>query len=106
MKALRPKPYDEKLVFSDGSYILTDHNQDCCEYNFADWSSLDDTGFWETNFKSIEVKPWEYGFLINGFSVNCYSEQNGYYSSDLEVYYFSHKNKLISSFNIDCEEIE
>ena len=33
---------DEQILFSDGSRITFDHEQDCCEYNYADFQQLDD----------------------------------------------------------------
>ena len=41
---------DEAIVFSNGNKITYDHVQDCCEYNFADFNSLEDTLAMETEF--------------------------------------------------------
>lgn len=106
MRVIRPTDLDSTdLYFDDGSSVRTDHYQNCCEHNYADWTSLDDTGFWETDFKEIEIDSWSGGFRINGYSVNCYSEQNGYYSYDLEVYYVSNDNTVLQSLTSDCELI-
>jgi hypothetical protein len=93
---------DKGLCFSfaDGSYIsLTDyHEQDCCEYVYADWAYT--KPFLEQDF---EVKVWsklevlglaELGFLLKfsddrastmSFTVPCYNDQNGYYSDNLAL---------------------
>ena len=39
---------DEAIVFSNGNKITYDHVQECCEYNFADFNSLEDTLAMET----------------------------------------------------------
>lgn len=103
MKAIKPLKYDEDLKFTDGSYIGTYYSQDWCEYNYADWSSLDDTDFYDRDFDDIIIEKYDYGFRINGYSVNCYSAQNGYYSSMLDVTLFNAQNEVIEELNIDCE---
>ena len=35
---------EEKIVFDNDTYITFSHNQDCCEYNYADFIQLRDTG--------------------------------------------------------------
>lgn len=41
---------DEAIVFGNGNKITYDHVQDCCESNFADFKSLEDTLAMETEF--------------------------------------------------------
>ena len=38
------------LEFDNGSYISSEHSPDCCEYNYADFTQLDDIAI-ETDFK-------------------------------------------------------
>ena len=93
---IKPVKYDdETLSFDDGSFIAFDHYLDCCEHNYADFTSLDNTGFIESNFDRIELEEFDGGFRINGFAVNCYSDQNGYYSNSLDIYYFSKVGDLL-----------
>ena len=33
---------DNLIEFSDGTIITCDHDQDCCEYNYADCEQIDD----------------------------------------------------------------
>lgn len=87
---------DEHLYFSDGSYLSFGHRQSCCEVNYADFSSLDNTGFFEGEFNAIELQVGDWGgFRINGFAVNCYSKQNGCYSSRLDIYYHDKDGKIL-----------
>jgi hypothetical protein len=96
---------EESIVFDNGTVITYSHNQDCCEYNFADFSQLDNTGFDEFNFPdklTIEIVD-EFGFRVNGFFIPCYSDQNGYYSSDIDIC-VSYPDETYSNFNFCCEE--
>ena len=106
--AKKPELFDEELCFTDGRKIQIEHRQCCCEHNYADWSSLDDTGFYEENFynKRIVITEWEGGFRINNYSVNCYSSQNGWYSADLEIKVIDECNDVAEYLMIDCEVLE
>lgn len=67
-----------------GVKFKTHHEQDWCEAVYADWSSLNDTTFFTTEFQDIQIDfVKDTGFRINGYLVNCYNSQNGYYSSNL-----------------------
>ncbi len=85
---------DNLLRFDDGTEITCDHCQDCCEYNYAKFEDIDDlcraTKF-NTNqlvFEKVEGSGFRFGNK-NGrmFFVPCYSDQNGYYTAELDVYY-------------------
>lgn len=74
----------EYLEFDNGSYISSEHSKDCCEWNYADFTQLDDIAL-ETDFKeplvfeAVDDCGFRFGNLPNKmFFVPCYSEQNGY----------------------------
>jgi len=82
------------LYFDNGMTLYSDHNQDCCENHYLDFSdlTLDDFNGLEFNlsndnfFERIE----DYGISlnpINGYPVRIpgYGSNNGYYSSDLAL---------------------
>lgn len=84
---------EENLIkFEDGTYIECFHSQDCCEHNYADFEQLDDiarnTKF---NTSKLVVEPLDgQGFRFGNkpfkmFFVPCYSRQNGYYSTCLNI---------------------
>ena len=84
---------DEEIRFSDGSTITYDHEPDCCEYNYADFSVLE--VFYDgREFDDYCVKTCDDGFLLvlrdwwgeKSVFIPCYSAQNGYYSSDVDIY--------------------
>lgn len=95
---------DEKILFSDGSEITFEHYPDCCEYNYADFSQLDDiariTEFDTSNmiFEAVPNSGFRFGNPNKMFFVPCYSEQNGYYSDEIDIFY---NDNLVLNFN--CE---
>lgn len=81
------------IEFDNGNTITFDHDQDCCETNYADFEQLEERA---RDIEFVEYLKFEevegYGFRFgNGgnemFFIPCYSEQNGYYSSDVDIYY-------------------
>lgn len=80
------------ILFDNGCEITYDHYQDCCESNFADFEQLDDlarsTSFNEKlAFEEVSGSGFRFGNPDGRmFFVPCYSDQNGYYSSDVDIY--------------------
>ncbi len=107
---------DDSILFSDGSSIAYDHDADCCECNYADFSVLDVFYNGET-FDDYTIKldklgfililshalPTEFNFAVDkSIYIPFYSEQNGYYSSycDLIV---RNKDEVKIVSNESCE---
>lgn len=87
---------EDIILFDNGKIIYYDHNQQCCEYNYADFEQLDDLArdydFSENlKFEAVDDCGFRFGDERQMFFVPCYSEQNGYYSSDVDIYYDGHK---------------
>lgn len=81
------------IEFDNGNMITFDHDQNCCETNYADFEQLEerarDVEFMENlKFEVVDFYGFRFG---NGgsemFFIPCYSIQNGYYSSDVSIYY-------------------
>ena len=95
MKIVDINEYDG-ILFDDGSTITCDHDQECCEYNYADFTQID-TIARATNFdKNLTFRKCNGGFRFGNypermFFVPCYSEQNGYYSSQVDIYFNDEK---------------
>lgn len=94
------------LEFDDGTIITCDHEQDCCEYNYADFEQLDDLArAFDFNTKALKFEALEgQGFRFGShpnrmFFVPCYSSQNGYYTCYIEVY-LNGEQKI----GLDCQE--
>ena len=96
-----------EIVFDNGNTITDNHYPDCCECNYADYTVLNknnvyyDYDFDENlDFEFIDGEGFRFGSNGKWIFIPCYSEQNGYYSSDIDIYY-NEKHVL----NGDCEEI-
>jgi hypothetical protein len=98
------------IVFDGDTRITHNHESDCCENVYADWQHLrDESGVMEHDFKDLEIeKVNNSGFRLEGFFVPCYNEQNGYYSSDLEliIKYSNLKSKHINIGDCVKDEID
>lgn len=86
------KVTNDAIIFDNGNKISFDHSKDCCEYNYADFEQIEDMAFdYEFNenlqFESVEKAGFRFGDNGMMFFIPCYSEQNGYYSSDIQIYY-------------------
>jgi hypothetical protein len=95
---------DQHIKFTNGSAITFSHPQDCCEDNYADFKQLEECALnTEFNEKLIFEAVEGSGFRFGSeggyvFFVPCYSEQNGYYDTEIDIYY---NGKRV--LNIECE---
>ena len=84
----------DSIEFENGIQLYSDHDQDCCESHYLDFSDLTIEDFENLEFDltnddffnriegyGIELVP------VNGFSVKIpgYASNNGYYSSNLSL---------------------
>lgn len=95
--------YENLIKFDDGTAIIAFHSQDCCEHNYADCEQLDDiarnTDF-DTSKLEIDILQ-DQGFRFGNkpgkmFFVPCYSVQNGYYSTTLDI---SINSRMVGTLN-------
>lgn len=83
---------DYFIKFSDDSIITFSHEQDCCEFNYADFNAIDDISrsfvFDDPiHFESVPDAGFRFGNKGKMIFVPCYSYQNGYYSNDIDIIY-------------------
>ena len=85
---------DEHITFSNGKQITFRHCPDCCENNFADFPQIDDIGrsavYYENEliFEAVEGAGFRFGNRGGLMTfIPCYSWQNGYYSTNLDIHY-------------------
>ena len=78
---------EQGLEFDNGTKVVDDHDQDCCELVYADWEQLKDTDVLSHNFpEKLTIDGVDKsGIKIDGYFIPCYNSQNGYYSSDLAI---------------------
>jgi len=95
----------ENIVFDNGDKITFDHEQDCCEFNYADFKQIEPlalkTDFTEPIIFERANSGFRFGNKNKMFFVPCYSDQNGYYTTELNIYY--NGAKVLDG--IDCEEL-
>ena len=101
----------ERITFDNGNFIEYYHEADCCEDNYADFKQLDDIAkkhnFDENlKFEAVDGFGFRFGNRKQMFFVPCYSEQNGYYSSNIEIYYCKENGDYISDITFEAEFIE
>lgn len=87
----------EEIRFDNGNTITFDHSQDWCEWNYADFEQLDDLAknynFNENQmrFEFVDGSGFRFGDNRMMHFVPCYSDQNGYYSDEIDIYYNGEK---------------
>lgn len=117
------------IQFDNGSIIAYDHSPDCCEWNYADFLQIRDDVLYdydfdpELDFEKIDGSGFRFGSNGNFIFVPCYSEQNGWYSSDIDILYIPFAMDIpedgyiaeavfekgrefynqVHAFNLDCE---
>jgi len=102
------------IEFDNGIKLSSDHEHDCCEHHYIDFSdlkiedfnglefNLSDDGFFKRipNY-GIELTP------LKGWSIKVpgYGSNNGYYGSNIDLV-LTDKNKInINTFDIsDCQD--
>lgn len=94
---------DDRIILSNDCYIEATHDQDCCENNYADFKSLLDTSIMGITHNIISFDGWEGGIRINGYAVNCYSEQNGFYSTEITFVLYDRWGRKILDYEGSCE---
>lgn len=105
---------DETIYFSDGSIITYDHDQECCEVNYADFSVLE-MFYNGEEFIDFTIEDARDGFLLVLLGVGlvprekkifipCYSSQNGYYDNTL-IIDIRRSDQSIGGQYVDCEII-
>ncbi len=80
------------LRFANGVRMTSDFESECCEWNYANFAELDTEALnYDFDTDNLRFEACEYGFRFGDcpermFFVPCYSEQNGWYSNDVDVY--------------------
>lgn len=99
---------EEAITFDNGNQITFDHSQDCCEYNYADFSILNPNNvYYDHDFnEDLTFKTKEEGFVFGEkgawIFIPCYSEQNGYYTTEIDIYYNGHRVLNFDAKFIEC----
>jgi hypothetical protein len=95
------------IIFDNNKTISFNHCPECCEINYADFQQVieNNSDILDYEFEeNLKFEKCDDGFRFGDsrrmFFVPCYSEQNGYYSTDVDIYYDG--NHVL---NTECEFI-
>lgn len=102
---------EDNIIFDNGYKLEYYHSQDCCEAVYADFEMLKNYNVSTVTGKIIDIKEIDFREnlerLIEGiegqgfnmiskkeekFFIPCYNQQNGYYSSSLELILYKKDN--------------
>lgn len=86
---------ENRILFTNGDTITYDHIQDCCEHNYADFEQIDDIAYQFEFEEPIIFEPvygagFRFGNPYKMIFVPCYSDQNGFYSNEVDIFYKGH----------------
>lgn len=100
---------DDYIIFDNGNFIEYYHEQDCCEHNYADFKQLEDLAYGYDFNECLLFEHNDYGFRFGDrsrmFFVPCYSEQNGYYSNEIDIRYHVINSNAVTILNTNCEQV-
>jgi len=101
------------IRFDNQSELCSEHEQDCCENHYLDFSNLTVEDFDNLDFDLTSPDFFErvdgYGIRlipVNGHPINIpgYGYNNGYYSSDLTLVMYN--SGVVTKFDIsECQEV-
>ena len=93
-----------KVIFENGYTLYSEHNQDCCEWHYLDFTMLKNYNIGTATGQKINIYEQEFDFskgipfkkvdgvgilLIdtqgNKYLINGYGYNNGYYSDEIEL---------------------
>ena len=80
---------DDYIEFDTGDMIWSCHEPTCCEDNYAAFKEVDDLAF-EADFdQPLIFESVSGGFRFGNkgkmFFVPCYSDQNGFYTDEVDI---------------------
>ena len=107
---------NDELVFNDGTRLLSNHDQDCCEHHYLDFADLDISDFDGLEFDltsddffnrvedyGIELKPIK-GHVVR---VPGYGSNNGNYGSNIDLIIADANGKTIKSYDVsECQKVD
>ena len=105
---------NDELVFNDGTRLLSNHDQDCCEWHYLDFADLDISDFDGLEFDltndnffnrvedyGIELKPIK-GHVVR---VPGYGSNNGYYGSNIDLMISDTNDKTVKRYDVsECQK--
>lgn len=79
----------DEIIFDDGSELTYRHEKECCETNYPDFERIEELAKGYEFEMPMLFESCKYGFRFGDerqmFFVPCYSEQNGYYTEEIDI---------------------
>lgn len=117
---------DEYLRFDNGCILMSDHEQDCCESHWLDFSVMSGYNVGTATGKTINIyeqvfdfsngvsfkEVEDMGILLtdiegNNYLVNGYGENNGYYGTNIDLILCDENYKTIFEYDVsNCQKID
>ncbi|ABS44203.1 hypothetical protein JJD26997_1107 [Campylobacter jejuni subsp. doylei 269.97] len=93
---------DIGIIFDNGNTLCDYHEQECYEYNYADWCQLKKSALnYDFNEETFKIIPNYYGFKFGDknrtFSMPCY------YGDYITIFYRDKYNNVLSKIDIKGE---
>lgn len=117
---------DDHLAFDNGCILTSDHEQDCCESHWLDFSVMSGYNVGTATGKTINIyeqvfdfsngvtfkEVEDMGILLtdtegNNYLVNGYGENNGYYGTNIDLVLYDENYKTIFEYDVsNCQKID
>lgn len=82
---------EDYIVFDNEMTISFEHERDCCERNYADFKQIEPLAMEYDFDEELIFERADDGFRFGDknqmFFIPCYSEQYGYYSPCVDIYF-------------------
>ena len=83
---------EDLILFDNENTISSYHPKSCCEYNYALFTEIEDIALDYEFDEDLVFEKSSCGFRFGNkdglmFFIPCYTEQNGYYSDEVSIYY-------------------
>lgn len=113
------------VIFEDGSRLFSDHDVSCCEWHYLDFNMLKDYNISTKTGKPIDIYQQEFDFSNgvpfkrvvgmgivlydkegNGYLVNGYGSNNGFYNDNIDLVYEDKDIKKVYRYDVsECQKI-
>lgn len=103
------------ITFDNGLMLYSEHNQDCCESHYLDFSDIEKEDYKDLEFDlsndNFFTRIDNYGIQLNAVNnfplrIPGYGYNNGYYSSNLDLI-LTNNSDINRTYNIDdCQVIK
>ena len=106
---------NEEVIFSDGTRLVSSHDDDCCESHYLDFNHVDIADFEELEFDLTNddffTRIEDYGIELNpihGHSIKIpgYGSNNGYYGDNIDLIIIGCQGEEVKRYDVsECQDV-